>query len=169
MTGIDRSPTRTGSAIAVAAALVALVVAGGFSWAGLALGGVGVLAVVTGLTLARHDAVTTGGGLLLLAVIVAGLQGAPVPALLVGAVAAVVAFDSAGTAIDLGAQLGRGASTRRLEFVHTGGTVLVGTVTAGLGWAVVQLSVGSTPLTAPVLLLVAALAVAGALASRGRI
>lgn len=166
MTGIDRSPTRTGSAIAVVAALVTLVAVGAFSWPALALAGLGVLAVVAGLALARHDAVTTGGAALFLAVLAAGVQSAPIPALLGGAVATVVAADSAGTAIDLGAQLGRGAPTLRLELVHAGGTALVGTAAAAVGWAVYQIGVGTTPLTAPVLLLVAALAVAGALAAR---
>jgi len=166
VTGIDRSPTRVGSGIAVLAALTTLAAAGAFSWPALALGGLGVLAVAAGVTLARHDAVTTGAATLFLGVLAAGVQGAPIPALLVGAVATVVAFDSAGTAIDLGAQLGRGAPTRRLELVHAGGTTLVGALTAVVGWAVFQIGVGTAPLTAPVLLLVAALAVAGALASR---
>jgi len=166
VTGVDRSPTRAGSAIAVGAALVTLVAVGAFSWPALALGGLGVLAVAAGVTLARHDAVTTGAATLFLGVLAAGVQGAPIPALLVGAVATVVAFDSAGTAIDLGAQLGRGAPTRRLELVHAGATTLVGAVAGGVGWAVYQIGVGTAPLTAPVLLLVAALAVAGALAAR---
>lgn len=166
MTGIDRSPTRAGSAVAVVAALGALVASGAVSWAGLVVAIAGIALLATGLALARHDAVTVGGGLLFLAVLVAGLRGAPVALLLAGAVASVVAWDSAGTAIDLGAQLGREAPTRRLELVHAGGTALAGTLAATVGWALFQLSLGTRPLTAPVLLLVAALSLSVAIASR---
>jgi hypothetical protein len=166
VTGIDRSPTRPGSVVAAVAALAALVARGAFSWPALGVATAGVALLGVGLAFARHDAVTVGGGLLFLAVLVAGLRGAPVVALLSGAVATVVAWDSAGTAIDLGAQLGRAAPTLRLELVHTGGTVLVGALAASVGWALFQLRLGTAPLTAPVLLLVAVLAITGALAVR---
>lgn len=166
MTGIDRSPTRPGSVVAAVAALIGLVASGAFSWPALGIATAGVALLGVGLTLVRHDAVTVGGGLLFVAVLVAGLQNAPLVALLFGAVASVVAWDSAGTAIDLGAQLGRAAPTLRLELAHTAGTVLVGAIAAGVGWAIYQLSLGARPLTAPVLLLVAVLAITGALAVR---
>lgn len=166
MTGIDRSPTRTGSAVAVLTALVALAAGGAFSWIALGLGGVGVVLLGTGIALARHDGVSLGAAALFVGVLAAGVEGAPVVALLVGAVATVVAWDSAGTAIDLGAQLGRESPTRRLELVHAGGTAVVGGLAATAGWSIYQISLGSTPLTGPVFLLVAALCLAGALAAR---
>ena len=167
MTGIDRSPTRTGSTLAVLAALVALAAAGATSWIALAVGTVGVALFIVGVALARHAAVSTGAAALFVGVLAAGVQGAPVTALLVGAVATVVAWDSAGTAIDLGAQLCRSATTVRLELVHAGGTALVGGLAAAIGWSIYQLGLGTQPLTAPVFLLVAALCLAGALAARG--
>lgn len=163
MTGIDRSPTRPGSAIAVLAALIALGASGAFSWIGLALGGLGTVLLLVGVTTARQDAVTLGAATLFGAVLAAGVQGAPVGVLLFGAVTAVVAWDSAGTAIDLGAQLGRSAPTLRLELVHTGGTILVGGLAAAVGWSIFQVSLGTRPLAGPVLLLVAALCLAVAL------
>lgn len=166
MTGIDRSATRPGSVIAVTAALIAFAAGGAFSWRGLAIAALGVVILGVGLARSRHDAVTIGAAALFAGVLVAGIQGTPTPALLVGAVATMLAFDSAGTAIDLGAQLGRSAPTHRLELVHAGGTLFVGTVAATAGWSLFQLSVGARPLTAPVLLLVAALCLAVALAAR---
>lgn len=166
MTGIDRSPTRVASALAVLSALAALVAGGASSWIGLALGGAGVAVLAAGVALARHDAVSLGAAALFGGVLAAGVQGAPVAPLLAGGVATVVAWDSAGTAIDLGAQLGREAPTRRLELVHAAGTALVGGLAATAGWSIYQISLGSRPLTGPVFLLVAALCLAGALAAR---
>ena len=78
-----------------------------------------------------------------------------------------VAWDAGGTAIDLGKQLGRAAGTTRLELVHAGSTALVGVVTAVGSLAVYQTSLGRSPLTAPMLLLIAALCIAVALTVRG--
>ena len=166
MTGIDRSPTRNASAIAIVAAVAALVASGAFSWIGLAIGGVGVTILGVGVALARHDAVSLGAAALFAGVLAAGVEGAPVIALLAGGVATVVAWDSAGTGIDLGAQLGREASTGRLEIVHAAGTAVVGGLAATAGWSIYQISLGSRPLAGPVFLLVAALCLAGALAAR---
>jgi len=158
---IDRSPTRTGSVVSLLGALLAVGVSAAFSSVALAVGLVGVLLIALGLSLARHDGATVGATLLFVAVLVAGLQGAPSGFALAGTVATVVAWDSASTAIDLGAQLGREAPTKRLELVHSGATVLVGTLTAGLGWALFQAPLGETSLTVPVLLLVAVICLAG--------
>jgi len=161
MTEIVRSPARTGSIVALLAALLALALGGIFSAVALAIGLIGVLIVALGLALARHDIVTVGSTLLFGGVVAAGLQGAPPGITLGGTVVTVVAWDSASTAIDLGAQLGREASTTRLELVHSGATAFVGTVTAGLGWALFQIPLGETSLTVPVLLLVAVICLAG--------
>lgn len=167
MRGIDRSPTRTGSVVAVAAALVALAASGLYSWIALAAGATGVSLVALGVVLGRHDAVTVGSGALFAGVLAAGVQGAPVGVVLLAAVTTVLAWDAGGTAIDLGAQVGRDAATARLELVHATATTAVGALTAGLAWSVYRIGVGGRSLTVPVLLLVSAFCIALALTIRG--
>lgn len=166
MTGIDRGPTRLSSAVAVAAAILAFVVSGPYSWIALAVSALGIVLVVVGVVTGTHAALTTGSAGLFAGVIAAGLQGTPAPFVLGGAVAAIVAWDTGGTAIDLGAQLGRAAETTRLELVHAASTVLVGAIAAGGSWMLYRTSLGSRPLTVPMLLLIAALCIAVALTVR---
>lgn len=166
MTAIDRGPTRLSSAIAVTAAILAFLVSGPYSWIALAVGGLGVVLVLLGVLTGAHAAVTVGSAGLFVGAIAAGLQRTPPLFVLGGAVAAMVAWDTGGTAIDLGAQLGRAADTTRLELVHAASTVLVGTVAAGGGWALYRTSLGGRSLTVPMLLLIAALCIAVALTVR---
>lgn len=166
MTGIDRSPTRLGSGIALLAALLAAVASGPYSWIALGTGTVGFALVLVGVVVGERAACTTGSAGLFVGVIAAGARGAPVPIVIGGGVAAVVAWDSAGTAIDLGAQLGRAADTTRLELVHVAGTTTVGCLAAGIAWTVYRVGIGTYSLTVPALLLVAALCIAVALATR---
>jgi len=165
MSALDRSPTRLGSRIAVVAAVVAVLVGGPYSWLALATGTTGLVLVLFGVGAGSHAAVTTGTASLFVGVIAAGVAGAPVPWILGGGVAAVVAWDSGGTAIDLGHQLGRGAETTRLELVHAGATGAVGSLTAATAWSVYRLLTGTYSLTVPALLIVAAVCIAVALAS----
>ena len=130
MTAIDRGPTRLSSGVAVAAAVVGFLLSGPYSWVALAAGGLGVFLVVAGVVGGRHAAVTAGCAGLVVGSIAAAQAGTPALFGLGSAVAALVAWDAGGTAIDLGAQLGRDAETTRLELVHAGSTALVGVVTA---------------------------------------
>lgn len=135
MNSIDRSPTRLASALSIVAAAAVIVGLGLYSWLTLAIGAVGLLALGAGLATARQDAVTAGGVFLFGGVLTAGLDGAPALVLLAGAVATVLAWDSATTALELGDQLGRTALTWRAELAHVTLTGLVGL--AGLGVAYV--------------------------------
>lgn len=167
MTAVDRRPTRLSSAVAVAAAVTAFLLSGPYSWVALAASGLGVVLVVVGLGTGRHAPVTVGSAGLLIGVVAAGVADTPPAFVLGGAVGTVVAWDAGGTAIDLGAQIGRDAGTTRLEVVHAGSTALVGCVTAVGSLALYWTSLGRSPLTAPALLLIAALCIAVALTVRG--
>lgn len=161
--GVDRSPTRLSAVLAVAAALVAVLAAGLYSWLTLVLGVVGLFGLVGGVLAGRQAAVTAGSVGIFVGVVAAGTDGAPALVLLVGAVAAVVAWDSATNAISLGRQLGREAPTARLELVHATTTAAVGGGAVGLTYGLYALVEGGESLTALVLLVLAVVVIASAL------
>lgn len=156
MTELTRKPTTLSSAITVCGALLATVVAGAGSTNGLFLGLAGVVFVAVGLYAQNHSAIDIGGGVLFVAVILGATQGGSVESTLLGAVAAVVAWDIGQSAIDLGEQLGREADTTRLEAVHAGTSTLVGLVTVTFAYALYVFAAGGQPVAAVVLLLAAA-------------
>lgn len=161
---IDRSPTRFGSWVAIVAGGVALVAGGLYSWTGLAVGALGVFLLVAGLV-GPHRGAATGGALFLFGgALLAGIRGAPPPATLVAVTATIIAWDAAGRAIDLGAQLGRDAPTRRLEAVHVATTAGVGIATVGVGYGLFSVATGDQPVTALVFLLLAAVLLTWSLA-----
>ncbi|MWG33222.1 DUF7519 family protein [Halomarina oriensis] len=80
----------------------------------------------------------------------------PLP-LLVGMVAAIVAWDAAEQAINLGNQLGTRARTWPSELSHSGGTTLFGGVGIGAGLVMINVNVTDLPLASLLLLLGAAL------------
>ncbi|WP_276271359.1 DUF7519 family protein [Haloarcula litorea] len=157
------APPRTSLALSVVAGLVPVGLAGAYGWLALActLGGVCTLAV--GVVVGSRRAVTVGAAVQTVGVLAAGVAGTPAWLALAAGVAALVAWDVGGTAVDLGVQLGADADSRRLELVHAGATTLVGTATATVGYLAYQVQVGRRPVTAPVLLVVAALCLAVAL------
>lgn len=163
MTAVDRSPSRLAGALAVVAAAVALVVPGMYSWLTLGVGAAGLLALGVGLATARQGAVTAGGAGLLTGVLLAGVDGAPALALLVGAVAAILAWDSATTAIGVGEQLGGAASTRRVELVRVTATGLVGVFSAAVAYGIYTVAAWDASMTGLLVLVFAVLLLASAL------
>jgi len=112
-----------------------------------------------------HDGRRTrlaGGALLLGAVAYGAYGGLPIPAVLGGAVAALVAIDGAERSVALDAQV-PDAATFRLVLRRTGTTLLVATVAAGLGYGAYRIGSGQAPAPAAALLLVGALLSAAAL------
>ena len=154
-TPIDRRPARFSSALAVGAAIVAVVAAGRYSVAGAAAGLAGLLFLASGLAVGRQVGVSVGAVGLFAGVVYGGVLGAHPVVLLVGVAATVVAWDAGGTAIDVGAQLGREADTARVELVHAAGSLAVGTATIGVGYGVYLTAGGGQPTAALLLLLVA--------------
>lgn len=153
---IDRSPTPFGRRLSLMAALVAVLSSGLYSWLALALGALGLLTLAAGLARGTTRPVTLGAAGLVGGALAAGVEGAPVPAVLVSVTAAVVAWDVAGNAIGVGRQLGREAGTQRVETVHAAASATVGLVTAGAGYGLYRLGTGEQPVAALVFLLVAA-------------
>jgi hypothetical protein len=160
---IDRRPTPLSAVLALAAASVVAIAASVGSTAGGALAGLGVVALAPAVV-AGYPRLVDGGALALLGGVALGGSGnAPELWLLVATVAAVVAWDAGQTAISLGGQLGRDASTARAEVAHSAATVAIGTTTAGVAYVVYLFAGGSRPLSGVVVLLVAVAILLGAL------
>lgn len=155
MKQITRKPARlTGAGALVLGVLVAVTVSV-YSSLALGLAGLGVVLLAGGLVTASRGLVTVGALGLFAGTVAAGAEGAPVALALFGVVGAVLAYDFAATAIDIGAQLGREADTRRLEAVQLGTTALVGTAVAVVSYLVYTLGSGGQPISAVVGLLLA--------------
>lgn len=165
-TGIDRRPARLSRRAAGLAALVALALTGLYSPAGLAVGAAGALVLAAGLLRGGprgRGAITLGAAGLFAGVLVAGAAGAPALGTLVGATAAVLAWDLGSTAAGVGAQLGRAAETSRLEATHLLASTGVGGLTVAVGYALFRAGTGGLPVTTVVFLALAAALLVGAL------
>ncbi|WP_436911012.1 DUF7519 family protein [Halosimplex marinum] len=138
---VDRSPARTSAGVAVALAAVAAL------WlpsiGGRALGLVGAALVGLGAVRGGRQAVTAGAVALVAGVAAAGLAGAAVVPLVGATLCTLLAWDAGRYGITVGEQLGRGASTTRLELAHVTATAAAGTAAAVLG-SVTYLAVGAT-------------------------
>ncbi|AFZ73704.1 DUF7519 family protein [Natronobacterium gregoryi] len=159
--GVDltRKPTLASSAAAVGTGAVAALVAGFVSTMALAIGATGIVVLAVALAIGNRDAVDAGAFVVFAGVLIAGVQGgvAAVEPTLVGTIAAVLAWDRAHAAVDLGEQLGRETPTLRLEAVGFASSLLVGLLSGTVGYAVYVFGTGSQPVPALVLLLLAAL------------
>lgn len=162
----NRPTTLTGVSAALAGAVAAFVAVWSGTGGGV-LAAVGLLATLAGLVRGNRIAVDAGCGLLVLGVLASGFDG-PVEPVLVGTLAAVVAWDLATSAIDLGVQLGREANTSRLELVCVFSSLLVGVTTVLVGYTVFLVAASGQPIDAVFFLLAAAVAAVLALeAGRG--
>lgn len=161
MTAVDHSPARLSAGLAVGAAGLAVAAAGTPTAAPFGLAGVVTLGVA--VLVGSRSGVTLGALLAFGGVVAAGLAGAPPEAMLVGAAAAVVAWDLGEQAISVGEQLGRAAPTRTLELVHAANTTLVAVAGVAVGYGLFLAAAGGQPVSALVVLLAAALALAAAL------
>lgn len=157
MTGIDRSPATLSQWVSLTAGLIALTACGYYSWPALGIGATGF--VLLGLSLVRGTTVnvTTGAFLLLSAAIMAGVQNAPVLPVLVSVVFTVVAWDTGGSAISIGEQLGREARTLRIEIVQITMSITVGTLAAVTGYAIYHFGASGQPVTAVIFFLIGAI------------
>ncbi|QPV64470.1 hypothetical protein I7X12_07620 [Halosimplex litoreum] len=158
---VDRSPARTSARLAVGLAAVAalwLPTAGG-----RALGILGTALVAVGALRGRRRRVTAGAVVLVAGVAAAGLAGAPTLALVGATLCSLLAWDAGRYGITVGEQLGREASTTRLELAHVAATAAVGTAAALLGSASYLVVGTTTDGVAVVLLLVGVALVLSAL------
>ncbi|TYT62536.1 hypothetical protein FYC77_08145 [Natrialba swarupiae] len=156
---MTRRPTVVASTVALAAVALALVIVASASLTGGGVVLAGGLALAWGLIGpvpgSRRWLVDAGSLATFAGVVVSGLEGALVEPTLVATVCTVVAWDLAGSAIDLGDQLGREADTRRLEGVHAVSSVLVGLATMAIGYGTFVSAADGQPVAAVALLLLA--------------
>ena len=152
----DESPSATGLALTVVPAALA-VLASATAPLAAALAIIGVVVLTAGVRNASRTFVTAGAIVLFGGVLVGGTTGVPVPFVLVGAAAAIVAWDAGTNAISVGRQLGSAAETRRLEVVHTLATAAVAVAVGTVGYGAFRLAAGDQPTAAVALLLLAAL------------
>lgn len=159
---VDRSPTVLSSGLALAAAAVAAV-AGQFSVVGIVVCVIGIAIMGAGLVTARRTFVRLAGAALLGGVLFASASGADVFATLVGVTAALLSFDFAATAVDLGEQLGRGTPTWRVELLHATTSTLVGFGFVLAGSGINEAATGGQPVSAVFGLVVAVVVLLAAL------
>lgn len=167
---IDRRPSRFGITLSTLLALLVAVLALPYSGVGAVFGGFG-LGFVAVATYGGYRRVVDLGGLAL-ALAVVGI-GSGVPSakadplaglvLLSAAVAAVLSWDVAGNAIEVGEQLGRSADTVRAEASHALGSLVLGAFVSGIAFGIFQSAAGGQPVTALVFMLVAMLVLVSAL------
>lgn len=124
-------PTRPGTVVPVLGAAVAA--------AALVPSGVPAAVAGTGIPLFalasryRWGLLSHLGGLaIVFGIAIAGVGPLPLGLVLVATVASVVAWDASTTAIALDAQVSPAATTHRAEAVHTGATLVVGTLLGGI-------------------------------------
>lgn len=160
---VGRGPAPLSRGVSAAAGLLGVLTAGAYSLAAGAVAAGGLVVLAGGLAVGARRAVTVGGLGLLVGVLVAGVQAAPAAALLVGVAATALAWDAGGYAIDLGAQLGREAATRRVEVVHLAGSAAVAVAAAGVGYGVYHTAGEGQPVAALLLLLLAGVVLLAAL------
>lgn len=163
MTDVDRSPARPAATLAI---VVALVGVAGLAAAGRPLGALlgllGAVLIWVGVRRGSRRAVGSGAVALFGGMLVAGLADASPAGVLVGAAGAVLAWDAGERAITVGEQAGRAAATTRAGVVPGSGTAAVLALAGGVGYGAFRVSTGGKPTAALVALLVAVLALAGA-------
>ncbi|QLH77301.1 hypothetical protein HZS55_08345 [Halosimplex rubrum] len=155
-TEVTRRPGRHSlvvSGIAGATATAMALTGGG---AGAAVAALGAVVLLAGVRTANHRAVDAGGLVAFLGVAAAALSEAPPVAVLLGTVAAVVAWDAGTNAVSLGRQLGAEADTVRAENLHAMAGAVVGLVTAVLGLVLFEVGPTRQPVTTLFVLLIAA-------------
>jgi hypothetical protein len=164
---VDRGPARLSSALATAAALLAVLTTAPLSTLALPLAVAGFATFLLALF------ATGSRGLLWLgsvgifggALVAGGIAGAP-PVLVLASVAAMVlAWDLGQNAIGMGEQLGRHAVTWRAELFHAAASSVVAAVVGGVAYVVYRLGTGGQPVLALVLLLAAGVLLTWALRS----
>jgi hypothetical protein len=160
----DDRPARASTVYSlVAGATAVLVLLVGGSPSGVAVGLVALAVLGPGLAVGRRRLVDLGAATLLVAVVLAGIEGAGPATLLAASTAMVVAWDVGENAISVGQQLGRAADTRRAELGHAAATTTLGVTAGGIGFATFTVASDGQPVTAVAFMLVAILVLTVAL------
>lgn len=164
--GVERGPARLSQFLACGAGLFVLGTVGFSSTLSWLLALSGAVLAGSGLFFGRFGSVSAGALVLLLAVLAAGTAGAPTLRVVSAVAATVFLWDVGRNAIDVGTQLGRDASTVRIELIHAVGTLYVAGLVAGLSYWLFSSSVTAPPV-ALLALLIAGTVLAVAFESHG--
>lgn len=149
------APAWIAAGAAVGAGLLVMAVLTSSLFVALGPAGFGVTAIAIGVFDGRRWVVSFGVFLLFAGLLLAGIEGARPPPLLLAAVGTAVAYDAGHYAVTLGEQLRAGAPTTRAELVHVGATTIVASAVAGAGTLTFRVGTGGQPSTALVALLLA--------------
>lgn len=152
---LSRRPTPLGSALGVLAALIATMVALAYSSVGGMAGLLGLLVLLLGLLLPRPGLLGVGAIAQGTGVFLGGLAGAPASVVILGIVAAIMAWDLSHNSASHGRQLGRETPTGRAEGVHALGSLLAGLVSAAIAYGLFVVVAEGQPATAVALLALA--------------
>lgn len=157
---IDRRPTRLASGTACLFAVVGAGAVALLAWEAVVPSILGllciVIAVISGWRLATTLGLAGIGG----GAILAGAFGVPVEIVVLAVAMAVLAWDAARTAIDLGSHVGRNGTTRRVELTHILASIGVATIASGGGLLVYGVGRGGQPISALLALIVITVIVA---------
>lgn len=130
---VTHSPARTSAILATGAGVLA-VITSATSVLAMGVGAFGLLGLITGLfVLGSKRATAVGTGVVFLGVVLSGVLGNPSPLLVLGAMAAILAFDFGENAFSVGNQLSTETETTRGELVHAAASVIAGTLIVGVG------------------------------------
>lgn len=154
-TEVTRRPTRSGTVITVVAATMATLstLSGGAT--ALAIAAIGLSLIGFSLLVARQRLLDLGALVLFAGIALGAIRGAAVLWVLLGTIAGVLAWDAGGTAMSMGRQLGREASTVRAELMRTVVGAGVGLVAVGIGYVMYRTASGGQPVGALVVMLLA--------------
>lgn len=152
----DDRPPRLGLLVAFGLIAVSVALAGSGSGLSLALAIIAFTLMVGGLFVRLEPLLTTGAVLLFLAHLVRLGAGGDIELSILGAIFAVAAWDVGEYTHDLGHYVGREGRSRHAVLTHSMASLLVGIAPVAVGYIVFAIAPGGRPLSALVLLLLAA-------------
>jgi hypothetical protein len=162
---VTHAPPPLSVALSLLFGATALVGIGLAAVAGLPFAALALVAVAIGLLRGGRSWLARGAVLGTVGVLVAGVRGGAPEPLLVGLLGTVLAWDVGEHAIGLGEQLGREATTVRVEVVHAAASLAVGAGATTLGYGVYLGATGGQPVAALVFLVVGVVSLVAALRS----
>lgn len=149
-------PTRVSRILSLAyAALLVLACVPGLGWE-LWSAGFGLVALGVGTSLGSRRWVSLGFGGFALAAALLEHGGGPIELVLLVVLLAILSWDAGQRAVDVGRQMGRAASTARVEFLHGGSSALVGVAATAVAYSIYSVAGGRRTMATGALLLVIA-------------
>lgn len=143
MTELDRRPTRLATAVSLVTAVGAVATTVSTPIPATVVAGAGALLFASALVIGSRRLLDLGALGVIVGIAISASATTPAWPL-VGTIATIVAWDVGATAITLGRQLGRQASTSRLELWYIISSTSVGTAAGVIAYGVFRLTHGIT-------------------------